>query len=97
LDFRFRSCDVRRAAGCDLLVKQGKRRDFCLQMRVAPWHLPVLSCTDMRSVEIIADLEDAVGKPVILSNQAMLFEGLEIPGIPEPITGFGQLLERPRA
>ncbi len=51
----------------------------------------------MRSVEIIADLEDAVGKPVILSNQAMLFEGLEIPGIPEPITGFGQLLERPRA
>jgi maleate cis-trans isomerase len=51
----------------------------------------------MRSVEIIADLEDAVGKPVILSNQAMLFEGLEILGIPEPITGFGQLLERPRA
>jgi maleate isomerase len=57
----------------------------------------VLSCTDMRSVEIIAELEDAVGKPVISSNQAMLFEALEILGIPEPITGFGQLLERPRA
>ncbi len=56
----------------------------------------VLSCTDMRSVETLARLEDAVGKPVISSNQAMLYQALHFLNIAEPITGFGQLLERPR-
>ncbi|WP_037308754.1 Asp/Glu racemase [Ruegeria halocynthiae] len=54
----------------------------------------VLSCTDMRSVEILARLEDAVGKPVVSSNQAMLFQALQLLRISAPITGFGQLLER---
>ncbi|MEM7521188.1 MAG: Asp/Glu racemase, partial [Pseudomonadota bacterium] len=33
----------------------------------------VLSCTDMRSVEAIARIEAATGKPVVTSNQAMVF------------------------
>ncbi len=37
----------------------------------------VLSCTDMRSVEVIERLEAAVGKPVVSSNQAMLFAVLQ--------------------
>jgi maleate isomerase len=37
----------------------------------------VLSCTDMRSVEVIERLEAATGKPVITSNQAMLFQTLQ--------------------
>ena len=37
----------------------------------------VLSCTDMRSVEIINRLEVALGKPVVSSNQAMLFAALQ--------------------
>lgn len=56
----------------------------------------VLSCTDMRSVEIIARLEDAVGKPVITSNQAMAFQAMQLAGIGEPLPGFGTLLERKR-
>ena len=56
----------------------------------------VLSCTDMRSVETLERLENAVGKPVISSNQAMLFQALQLLGIGEPIKGFGQLLEQPR-
>lgn len=56
----------------------------------------VLSCTDMRSVETIARLEGAIGKPVITSNQAMAFETLRALDIPDPIPGFGHLLERPR-
>ena len=35
----------------------------------------VLSCTDMRSVEIIARLEAKLGKPVITSNQAIGVSG----------------------
>jgi len=56
----------------------------------------VLSCTDMRSVEIIARLEEAVGKPVITSNQAMVFQALELVGIDDPLPGYGQLLQVPR-
>jgi maleate cis-trans isomerase len=56
----------------------------------------VLSCTDMRSVEIIARLEDALGKPVISSNQAMAFQAMQLAGIDEAMPGFGTLLERKR-
>ena len=56
----------------------------------------VLSCTDMRSVEIIAGLEETLGKPVISSNQAMMFQALQLAGIDDAIPGFGRLLERRR-
>lgn len=56
----------------------------------------VLSCTDMRSVEIIDRLEAAVGKPVISSNQAMVFQACELGGTGEPMPGYGQLLQRAR-
>ena len=36
----------------------------------------VLSCTDMRSVEIVDRLEAKLNKPVVTSNQAMLFQAL---------------------
>ena len=38
----------------------------------------VLSCTDMRSVEIIAKLEQATGKPVITSNQALMLNAGDV-------------------
>lgn len=54
----------------------------------------VLSCTDMRSVEIIDRLESALGKPVIGSNQAMMFAALEAIGIDTAAVPFpcGRLL-----
>ena len=56
----------------------------------------VLSCTDMRSAEVLERLEKAVGKPVICSNQAMVFAALRTLGIAEPMSGYGQLLQRGR-
>ena len=56
----------------------------------------VLSCTDMRSVEMIARLEAAVNKPVISSNQAMAFQAMQLAEVDEPLLGYGQLLERKR-
>ena len=41
----------------------------------------VLSCTDMRSVETADRLEQTLGKPVICSNQAMMFQALKQTGI----------------
>lgn len=45
----------------------------------------VLSCTDMRAVEVIGDVEKRLGKPVVTSNQAMVFslvKALELPRYP---------------
>ncbi|MEM1076465.1 MAG: Asp/Glu racemase [Pseudomonadota bacterium] len=56
----------------------------------------VLSCTDMRSVEVIEELEQELGKPVITSNQAMMFNALSTLGISDPICGFGRLLRETR-
>lgn len=52
----------------------------------------VLSCTDMRSVEVIERLERAVGKPVVTSNQAMAFQALGQLGLDDAIGGYGRLL-----
>lgn len=57
----------------------------------------VLSCTDMRSVESIARLEQALRKPAICSNQALMHEALRRLGFDDPVEGFGMLLERPRS
>ena len=54
----------------------------------------VLSCTDMRAIETITRLEETLGKPVVTSNQAMMFQALEALGIPDAPVGFGRLFGR---
>ncbi len=53
----------------------------------------VLSCTDMRSVEAVGRLENGLDKPVVTSNQAMLFQALQMLGISDPVVGYGRLLD----
>lgn len=53
----------------------------------------VLSCTDMRSIEVIDRLEAATGKPVVSSNQALMFAALHALGMKDRIVGFGRLLK----
>ena len=54
----------------------------------------VLSCTDMRSVEVIDALEERLEKPVVTSNQAMLFTCLQKLQMTDVIDGYGSLLRR---
>ena len=51
-----------------------------------------ISCTTIRSADVIEQLEDALGKPVLTSNQAMLWQALRDAGIDDRISGFGRLL-----
>jgi maleate isomerase len=51
-----------------------------------------VSCTTIRSADVIEALEDALGKPVLTSNQAMLWQALRDAGIDDRINGFGRLL-----
>lgn len=51
----------------------------------------VLSCTDMRSAEVVEALEADLGKPVICSNQAMIRQACSLLGLDRP-AGCGRLL-----
>ncbi len=54
-----------------------------------------VSCGGIRVVEIIGQLETELGKPVITSNQALVWHCLRRMGIQEPMEGYGRLLETP--
>ncbi|WP_413205219.1 Asp/Glu racemase [Rhodospirillum sp. A1_3_36] len=59
-----------------------------------------LSCTALPALDVIAALEDRLGKPVVSSNQASLWALLGLAGLeprvgPPAPAGFGQLLSRP--
>jgi maleate cis-trans isomerase len=53
----------------------------------------VLSCTDMRSVEAIERIEAATGRPVVTSNQAMVFALCRVLDLPRPEAAPGRLFE----
>jgi maleate isomerase len=51
-----------------------------------------ISCGALRSLEIVDRLERRLGKPVICSNQAMMWHVLRLAGLPDRIEGYGRLL-----
>ena len=51
-----------------------------------------ISCGALRSLDIIDELEQKIGKPVICSNQAMMWDALRRAGIVDRINGYGSLL-----
>jgi maleate cis-trans isomerase len=50
------------------------------------------SCTAWRSMEAAAALEERTGKPVVTSNQAMVWAAFRRLGLTTPVQGFGSLL-----
>lgn len=52
-----------------------------------------LSCTNLATLGVIADLEIELGKPVITSNQATFWACLRMLGLNVSIAGYGRLLE----
>ena len=51
-----------------------------------------LSCTALRAADVIDELEDELGIPVLSSNQCMFWQALRIAGYANPIEGFGRLM-----
>jgi maleate isomerase/arylmalonate decarboxylase len=54
----------------------------------------VLSCTDMRSVEVVERLEAALCKPIVSSNQAMVFSALQVLNLDPGGVSCGRLFKR---
>jgi maleate isomerase len=51
-----------------------------------------ISCTNLRTIEIIEPLERDLGIPVVTSNQASLWSALRRLGVRDRIQGYGRLL-----
>jgi maleate isomerase len=51
-----------------------------------------VSCTQIRATEAIGAIESALGKPVVTSNQGMLWGALRDAHITDAISGYGRLL-----
>lgn len=71
--------------------------DFAVRHRNPEADAYFLSCTALRSAEIIEELEKELGRPVITSNQAMAWYALRKGGIADPVPDFGALLKLPGA
>jgi maleate isomerase len=52
-----------------------------------------ISCTGLQGHAAIALLESAIGRPVVTSNQAQVWEALSLVGYARPLAGYGRLLE----
>ncbi|MEH6403749.1 MAG: ectoine utilization protein EutA [Sneathiella sp.] len=52
-----------------------------------------ISCTAVRAAECAEEIEKIIGKPVITSNQAVVWHSLRLAGIDRKIPGYGQLFE----
>ncbi len=52
----------------------------------------MLGCTNVRSIEVIDEIEAALNRPVVTSNQAMLWQSLRLAGRTDRLPGLGRLL-----
>lgn len=51
-----------------------------------------ISCSGLRAIHVIEDLEASLGKPVVTSNQALAWHTLRLAGINDAIPGYGRVL-----
>lgn len=94
-------------AGHEVLATHGMGLHYDTEMvRVAPDYIidfahaidrpdadaVLLSCGALRSIDVVDEIEQSLGKPVICSNQAMLWDCLRLAGINDRLPDLGRLL-----
>ncbi len=67
--------------------------DYAAAVDVPAAEAVFISCGALRSIDIIARLEDTLGKPVVTSNQAMAWHMMRLIGVNDQQKGYGSLLE----
>jgi maleate isomerase len=65
--------------------------DLAMSLRNESADAYFLSCANISSIEVIDDLERALGKPVVTSNQAALWCALRTLGLDDKVAGLGSL------
>ena len=72
-------------------IKPSYIRDFALSIDQPDADAIFVSCGGIRTIDVLQEIEDTAGKPVISSNQAMIWDCLRRAGIDDKIAGYGQL------
>ena len=70
-------------------------KEFALEIDDPEADAIFLSCGGIRALEVVGEIEQTVGKPVITSNQAQFWSCLRRAGIKDQIEGFGEIFRRP--
>ncbi len=68
-------------------------REFARGLDRADADAVFVCCGALRTLDITGALEGDVGKPVVVSNQAMMWDCLRLAGIDDVIPGHGRLFE----
>lgn len=68
--------------------------DFAVKHRNSAADAYFISCTAIRSAEVITQIEAELNRPVVTSNQAIAWHCLRSQGISDDVPGFGSLFER---
>lgn len=50
-----------------------------------------VSCTALRTADVVDEIENTIGKPVVTSNQALAWHALRLAGYEDPVPGLGRL------
>ena len=66
-------------------------RDFAISIDRPDAEAIFVSCGALRTVDVIDEIEAATGKPVVASNQAMMWHCLRLAGITDQLDGYGRL------
>ena len=95
------------AAGFEIVAFEGLNLDYDRDMiRVSPDYLVefaqaidrpeaeavLISCGALRTLEVVEEIERKLAKPVVCSNQAMIWDCLRLAGVDDRIEGYGRLL-----
>lgn len=67
-------------------------RDSALRLGAESADAVFVSCANISAIDVIEEIESALGKPVVTSNQSALWNALRTVGIGEPVPGLGRLL-----
>ncbi|MCY3877893.1 MAG: arylmalonate decarboxylase [Rhodobacteraceae bacterium] len=66
-------------------------KDFAVAIDQPAADAIFLSCGGIRALEVVDEIEEATGKPVITSNQAQFWSCLRRAGIADRLQGFGRI------
>lgn len=67
-------------------------REFALSLDRVDADAIFVSCGALRSLDVVGEIEAQARKPVVVSNQAMIWDTLRLAGVEDRFEGYGRLL-----
>lgn len=67
--------------------------DLTLSLKDEAAEAYFISCANIRSIEVVGALEEALDRPVVTSNQVAIWNALRLCGLPDAVPGLGRLFE----